>query len=143
MGSGGGLLLGGLHGLAIAKADTPDHLGEPLGAIQPAPATLGRLGQLVDHGQGRLPGQAALGPVGAEPDGGERAFNGVRGSNVLPVLGGEVIERQQRLTILGQTGHGLVVLGAILDEEAVEGILGGLAVLGFLDRVQILLGFAL
>jgi sugar phosphate isomerase/epimerase len=48
-GSGGDLLLGSLHGLTVAEADALDHLGEPLRAVQPAPAALGRLGQLVDH----------------------------------------------------------------------------------------------
>jgi hypothetical protein len=49
MGSGGDLLLGSLYGLAITEADALDHLGEPLRAVQPAPAALGRLGELVDH----------------------------------------------------------------------------------------------
>jgi hypothetical protein len=54
-GSGGDLLLGSLHGLTVAEADALDHLGQPLRAVQPAPAALGGLGELVDHRQGRLP----------------------------------------------------------------------------------------
>src|SRR4051812_24053090 len=53
--SGGDLLLGSLHGLTVAEADALDHLGQPLRAVQPAPAALGGLGELVDHRQGRLP----------------------------------------------------------------------------------------
>jgi hypothetical protein len=43
------------------------------------------------------------------PDGREGAFNGVRRSQVLPVLGWEVVERQQRIAVLGQAiGSSLV-----------------------------------
>ena len=51
--SGGGLVLGGLNGLAVAEADALDHLGEALRAIQPAPVPLGRLGELENHRQAR------------------------------------------------------------------------------------------
>ncbi len=36
-GSGGGLLFGGLNGLAIPETSARDHLREPLGAVQPTP----------------------------------------------------------------------------------------------------------
>ena len=45
-GSGGGLLLGSLHGLAVAEADALDHLGEPLRAVQPAPVRSADLASL-------------------------------------------------------------------------------------------------
>ena len=50
-GSGGGLLLVGLNGLAVAEAHAIDDLGEPLRTIQPAPVPLGRLGELENHRQ--------------------------------------------------------------------------------------------
>src|SRR5947209_5503367 len=62
---------------------------------------------------------------------------------MLPVLSWKVVESKQHLAILGQAGHGFVVLGPILGDEAVEGVLGCLAVLSFVDGVQILLGLAL
>src|SRR3954465_11544738 len=62
---------------------------------------------------------------------------------MLPVLSWKVVESKQHLAILDQAGHGFVVLGPILGDEAVEGVLGCLAVLSFVDGVQILLGLAL
>ena len=50
-GSGGGLLLGVVNGLAIAEPDAPDELTEAVGAVEPAPVALGRLGELEDHGE--------------------------------------------------------------------------------------------
>jgi hypothetical protein len=35
--------------------------------------------------------------------GGEGALNGIAGADVLPMLGREIVERQQRLSILSQT----------------------------------------
>ena len=51
-GSGGGLVPGSSPGLAVAEAHTLDHLTEALGAVQPAPARLGRLGE-PEHPCGR------------------------------------------------------------------------------------------
>src|SRR5689334_12366217 len=62
---------------------------------------------------------------------------------MLPVLSWKVVESKQYLAILGQAGHGLVVFGPVLGDEAVAGVLGCLAVLSFVDGVQILLGLAL
>src|SRR5439155_16307780 len=62
---------------------------------------------------------------------------------MLPVLSWKVVESKQHLAILDQAGHGFVVLGPILGDEAVEGGLGCLAVLSFVDGVQILLGLTL
>ena len=53
MGSGSGLLLGSLDGLAAAQAHALDHLGKALRAIQPAPVPLGRPGQLEDQRERR------------------------------------------------------------------------------------------
>ena len=43
---------------------------------------------------------------------------------MLPVLGGEVVERQQDVAVLGQAGRGLVVLRPVGFQEEVEGALG-------------------
>ena len=48
------------------------------------------------------------------PDGGEHAFNRVGCPQVVPVLGREVVEGQQRVLVLGQAGDRLLVLGPIL-----------------------------
>ena len=46
---------------------------------------------------------------------------------MLPVLGGEVVERQQDVAVLGQAGRGLVVLRPVGFQEEVEGALGKVA----------------
>src|SRR3954463_8096787 len=142
-GSGGGLLLGRLNGLTVAEADARDHLREPLGAVQPAPVALGALGELEDHRQRGLARQAALRPLRPQPHRGEGALDRVRRPDVLPVLGRHRVEGEQRLPVLGQAGHSLVVLGTVLGDEAVERGLRLLPVLGLVDGVQVLLGLAL
>ena len=88
LGSGGGLLLGRLDGLAVAEADAFDHLGEAIRAVQMTPVTLGRFGELENHRERRLPRQAALRLGRPEPDGGEGTFDRIRRPNMFPVLGG-------------------------------------------------------
>src|SRR5271169_6426221 len=46
---------------------------------------------------------------------------------MIPVLGGEVEEGEQRFPILGQAGDRLLVLGAVFVGEHVDGGLGGRA----------------
>src|SRR3954452_7531045 len=55
-GSGGGLLLGRLYGLAVAEAHAFDQLAKTLGAVEATPASLGRLGELEHHRQRGLAG---------------------------------------------------------------------------------------
>ena len=62
--------------------------------------------------------------------------------NVLPVLGGEVVEGEQRLPVFHQAGRGLVVLGAVGVDEWVEGGLGRLPGLGHPDAVRCCLALA-
>src|SRR6188472_4752392 len=79
----------------------------------------------------------------AKTDRGERALDGIRGPDVLPVFGGEVVEGEQRLPVFHQAGRGLVVLGAVGVDEMVEGGRGRLPGLGHPDAVQVLLGLGL
>ena len=44
-------------------------------------------------------------------DGGKGALDRVAGADVLPVLGREVVESEQRVAVLGQAIGGLVVFG--------------------------------
>ena len=96
-----------------------------------------------DHGHRRLARQAALGPVGAQTNRGERALDGVGRAYMLPVLGGEVVERQQDVAVPGQAGRGLVVLRPVGFQEEVEGALGILPGFGHPDVLQAPLGFLL
>ncbi len=55
--------------------------------------------------------------------GGEGTLDRVAGTDMLPVLGRKVVERQQRLAVLGQTVGSLIIFGAIFGQEAVERLL--------------------
>ena len=59
---------------------------------------------------------------------------------MLPVFGGEVVEGEQRVSVLGQAIGGLVVFGLVLGKETIEGFLGIVAPLGHPDFSEIRLG---
>ena len=69
------------------------------------------------HQPGGVLRQRALGPHCAMPNGCEHALDRVRRSQMVPVLGREVVEGQQCAAILDQAGHRLGVFGAILFSE--------------------------
>ena len=54
----------------------------------------------------------------------EGTLDGVRRAQVLPVLGGEVVEGEQRVAILVQAICGFVVFQLVAFDEGVEGRLG-------------------
>jgi hypothetical protein len=56
------------------------------------------------------------------------------------VFGQKVREGQERRAVLDQTGHRLVVRGAVFADVAMEGSRGIGGVLGLVDRMQVLLG---
>ncbi len=62
---------------------------------------------------------------------------------MLPVLGGEVVEGEQHVAILGQALDRLVVFRAVGFRERIEGGLGVLPGLGHPDVLKRSLGFAL
>src|SRR5688500_8281032 len=88
-------------------------------SLETAPALLGSLRQLEDHGERGLVGEAALRPGGSMPDGGKRALDWIGGAQVLPMLGGEVIEREQRIAILDEAFDGLFVFEAVGRDERI------------------------
>ena len=56
-------------------------------------------------------------------DGGEGAFDWVRRSDMFPMLGWDVIEGQEYVTIFGQFPHGFIVFHAVgCDEEVKSGL---------------------
>jgi hypothetical protein len=65
--------------------------------------------------------EASFRPNCSVADGGERAFDDVGRSQVLPVLGREVVEGEQRIAILDQALDRLFVLDAPGLDERVEG----------------------
>src|SRR5207245_117321 len=76
----------------------------------------------------------------AVPDGRKGAFNGVRRSQVLPVLGREVVERQQRIAVLGQAIGSSLVFDLVGFDKGFQGGNGILLGLGHPDLLQRALG---
>ena len=127
-----GLVLGDLD--AVLELHAVEHVGDEFVAVEPAPAFLGCVQQLVGHRQRGGLRTGALGDPGAEPDGGERALDRVGRPQVPPVLGGVVVkERRQRRPVAVELGQRLGVLGAVLLAEHLERELGVLAGRGFDD----------
>ena len=91
----------------VGEPDTLNELGQLVVAIEPAPAFLGGLDQLEHHRERRLIREASFRAGCAVPHGGKGAFERVRGPQVFPVFGGEIVEGEQGLAILCQTLGGL------------------------------------
>src|ERR1700704_6129473 len=88
--------------------------------IETTPAFLGGLGELEDHGERGLVREASLRANGTMAHGRERAFDDVSRAQMLPVLGREVVEGEQRVAILDQALDRLVVFDAPGLDEGVE-----------------------
>ncbi len=95
------------------------------------------------HGERGLVRQAPLGADRAVADRRERAFDDVGRAQMLPVLGREVVEGQQRIAILDQALDSLVVLDAPGFDEGVKGEERILPGLGHPDLLQCPFGFRL
>jgi hypothetical protein len=81
---------------------------------------LGGFNELEDHRERGSVRQAALRSDRAVAHGCERAFDGIHGPQVLPVFGGEVVESQQHIAILGQAFGGFLVLDPVALDESIE-----------------------
>src|SRR5438034_9459491 len=99
--------------------------------------------ELEGHGKRRLVREASLRPCRSMADGCEGALDRVGRAQVLPVLGGKIVEGEQHVAILGQTFDRLVVLRAVVFRESIEGGLDGLPGLGHHNVLERSLGFAL
>src|SRR5438477_1171967 len=88
-------------------------------------------------------GQAALRSDRAMAHGGEGAFDGIGRSQVFPVLGREVVESEQRVSILAQAVGRLRVFQRVALDEDVECQLGGGLGFGHPDLLQRAFGFRL
>ena len=108
----------------VAELNPLDDFGQAVLPVEFAPFLLGRQHQLVGHRQRRLAAEAAFGLGGSVPDGGEGAFDRVRRSDVLPVLGREVVEGEQISAVLGQAFDGTVIFHAVSLDEEIEGGIG-------------------
>ena len=95
---------------AVLKPHSSDDFGEPIRSVEPAPILLCAQEQLEDHGERRLPAEAALGLFGPEPHLGTSALDRVGRAQVLPVLGRKRVEGEPSDLGLGQAGDRLVIL---------------------------------
>jgi hypothetical protein len=125
----------------IGELHTLDDFWRLIVAIEAPPGLLRGVDQPEHHGERSLVREASLQPNRPVPHGGESAFDGVCGSQVVPVLGREVVEGEQRLSIFPQAFGDLVVFDGIGLDEGVERCFGVLPCLGHRDLLQCTLGF--
>ena len=85
--------------------------------LQPSPSFRRRRHELEDHQPSGVLRQRAFHADRAMPDRREHAFNRICRAQMVPVLGGKVEERQQRVAILDQAFDGLVVFGRVFLGE--------------------------
>ena len=128
---------------SVGELYTEDDFRQLVVTVEATPAFLGGLGELEDHGERGLVRETSFGAHRAVADGRERAFDDVGRAQMLPVLGGEVVEGEQRVAILGQALDRLVVFDAPGLDEGVERHERILLGLGHPDLLQRPLGFRL
>ena len=80
---------------AVLEPGAVEHVGDEVVAVEPPLSFLSGGEQLVGHRERRGLRAGAFRDACAQPDGGEGAFDRVRGPQVPPVLGREVVERGQ------------------------------------------------
>ena len=128
---------------AVAEFKPLYNFGRAVLSVKPAPFLLGGEHQLVRHGKGGLSAEAAFGLLGSMPNCGKSAFNGIRGSDVFPMLGREVAEGQQIVAILDQAFYDALVFHTVSFDEEVEGGFSNGLGLGHPDIFQVSLGLRL
>src|SRR5215207_6065722 len=121
---------------SVSELYSEDNFRQLVVTVEVAPAFLGGLGELEDHGECGLVGETSLGAHGAVADRCERAFDDVGCAQMLPVLGREVVEGKQRIAILGQAVDRLGVFDAPGFDEGVESDERLLLGLGHPDLLQ-------
>jgi hypothetical protein len=120
-GGGCGLTVGRLRDDLdpVVECHTENEFWQLVMSVETTPAFLCALDQFEDHRERGPVGQTALRSDRAVPHGGEGAFDGVGRPQVFPVLGREVVESEQRVSILARAvGRLLVFQRVALDEGA-------------------------
>ncbi len=87
---------------SVGEFYTEDDFRQLVVTIETTPAFLSGLGELEDHGKRGLVRETSLGTHGAMAHRRERAFDDVGRAQMLPVLGREVVEGEQRVAIPDQ-----------------------------------------
>jgi hypothetical protein len=83
---------------SVGELYTEDNFQQLVVTIETAPAFLSGLGELEDHGEGGVVREASFGTHVSMTHGRERAFDDVGRAQMLPVLGREVVEGEQRIS---------------------------------------------
>ena len=121
---------------SVLEHDAGDDVGEELRSVQRPPSFLSRERELEDHRQARHSTPATLGLGRAQSHRRECRLDRIRRAQVDPVLGGEVVERQQGVTIFVEARRRRRVLSAEGLEEEIERLAGVLPRRGHPDVVQ-------
>ena len=127
----------------VDEPGTEHDLRQLVVSIESAPAFLCSFDELEHHGQRCRVRETALGAGGAVADRRERALDRVRRAQMLPMLGREVVEGEQRSAILLQAGGCLLEFQRVGGQEGIEGLLGILARGSHPDVLQDALGLGL
>src|ERR1700687_5996355 len=109
----------------VVECHTKNEFWQLAVAIETTPAFLRALEQFEHHRERGPVRQTALRSDRAMAHGGEGAFDGVGGPQVFPVLGWEVVESEQRVSILAQAVGRLRVFQRVALHEGVERQFGG------------------
>src|SRR5450759_4265973 len=124
---------------AILESDTSDNLRQLIFTLQPPPGLRGGYDQLEYHQFGGRGRQRTFRPHRPVPNCREHAFDGIRGPQVIPVLGGEIVEGQHCFAILRQAFNCLVVLRPVFLGEDIDRHLGRSSVRRQVNLAQVLL----
>src|SRR5450830_687127 len=124
---------------AVLESDTSDNFRQLIFTLQPPPGLRGGDDQLEYHQLGSRGRQRTSRPHCPVANCREHAFNGIGRPQVIPVLGGEVVEGQHCSAILRQAFDRLVVLRSVFLGEDIDRHLGRSSVRGQVNFAQVLL----
>ena len=124
---------------SIDELVTFEQFSELLRSIEASPFFLRNADELEHHRKtGRSVAIAFRAPV-SKTHCRERGFDRVRGPKVNLVLGGEVVERQQDVSVFLQAPDCLGIFGSVFIHEGVKGSVGTLTCVRHPNLVQVIL----
>ena len=127
----------------VGKLHTSNNLWQLVVAVKAAPGLLRAFDQLEHHSERGPVREASLRADRPVSNGREGAFDRIRGAQVFPMFGREVVEGEQRVPVLFQAFGALLVFDGIGLDEGIERRLGVLPRFGHPDVLQHALGLGL
>ena len=109
-----------LNSVSVFEFDAGMDQSDQFGAVDFPPSFLGGVEQLVGHHQATSPRPGTFRHLGSGPHRRKSRLDRVGGPQMGPVGGGEVVERQQHVPIVGQFGDCFGILVAIVGHELVD-----------------------